>query len=274
MKKQLLLIPLLAAFLLTGITQAQTNVPIKKSKKNYSNNLFIDLGGNYSSFQDVKYSDVHYAGAGLNFNIGYNKSNENYFWETALKLNYSTESASTHNLGKAIVVNPTIYFKYLKPIKKNFKVGARLDLLDSYFRKIEELGNNGTYYINGHHLYGSVMHDYKLNDNWNLQSGLDLGLVSFMKESTSFGFSAPQTALEEGGFNYQSESLESPFGYKYFDWKYFGNNLNIKTSFFFQYKNRISLGYSWDMKRFANVKSYPVTTGMHNIIFRYNIIHK
>ena len=56
-----------------------------------------------------------------------------------------------------------------------------------------------------------------------LQGTADLGILSFMKESTSFGFSAPQSALENGEFNYQNEALESPFGYKYFDFKYLGN---------------------------------------------------
>ena len=102
----------------------------------------------------------------------------------------------------------------------------------------------------------------------------DLGLLSFMKEMASFAFSAPQNILEDGEFNYQNEDLSDPFGYDYFELKHIGNNLNIKTSFLFQYKERISIGYVWNIRHFANVKSYPVTTGMHNITFRYNIFHK
>ena len=95
-----------------------------------------------------------------------------------------------------------------------------------------------------------------------------------MKESTSFGFSAPQTGLENGDFNYQNEALSNPFGYKYFESKHIGNYLNIKTSFLFQYKERISIGYNWSIRNFSNTKTYPVTTAMHKVLFRYNIINK
>jgi hypothetical protein len=273
MNKQLLAISLLFLSII-GFAQTQTKIPTKQSNNPFVGNLFIGLGGDYTSFQDVKYSDVQYGGIGANLNIGYNRNKENYFWETAIELNYSIEGAKTHDNGMTTVINPIIYFKYLKPINQDFKVGARLDLIDFYLRRTQGLGNNGGYITNGHHLYGSVMHDYRLNEKWNLQSGLDLGLLSFSNESTGFAFSAPQNALENGEFNYQNESLSNPFAYKYFNWNYLGNSFSLKTSFLFQYKKRIAIGYFWDMKHFSNVKSYPVTTGRHNIIFRYNIIHK
>jgi hypothetical protein len=272
MKKQFLTI-LLMLFTILGNAQTKPDIPVKITKNNSTKNLFIGIGGNYSSYQDIKYSNVRYSGAGGVLTIGFNKSEDNYFWETAIEINVGAETGSTHGLTSTII-NPTIYFKYLKPIKKHFKIGARLDLLDFYLRNNKELGNNGSYIITGHHLYASLMHDYKINNKWNLQSSLDLGLLSFMRESTGFAFSAPQNALEEGEFDYQNNALSNPFGYQFFEWKYFGNNINIKTSFEFQYKNRLSIGYRWSMRHFADVKSYPVTIGNHNIIFKYNIIHK
>lgn len=271
--KKLFLVISFVLFTLVVCAQTEPDASADTTKSNSTKNLFIGIGGNYGSFQDVKYSNVQFAGIGGVFTVGYNQSKENYFWETAVEFNAGFEFGST-NGARSTVLNPTLYFKYLKPLNKNLKIGARLDLLDFYLRNNQGLGNNGSYIITGHNLYGSVMYDYRINEKWNLQSGLDLGLLSFMRESTGFAYSAPQNALEDGKFDFQNSALSTPFGYQFFEWKYFGNNLMIKTSFVFQYKDRISIGYNWSLRHFANVKSYPVTIGAHNITFKYNIIHK
>ncbi|MBT3207976.1 MAG: hypothetical protein HN704_09715 [Bacteroidetes bacterium] len=262
MKKQILLVSVLVLCFLNGNTQTD---PI--SNNALAKNLFIGIGGVYSSFQDVKYSNVRQGGIGGLFEIGYSNKNEKRFWETGLYVSLSFEKAATHNSEKTNALNPYAYFKYLKPIKNSdFLIGGRIDILDFDLRVNDALGNNGHYYTNGSYLFGSVMHNKQLNDNWNLQSSLDIGLLSFMKESTSFAFSAPQNGLEDGEFNYQNKELESPFGFKYFEFKPIGKIINIKTSFLFQYKERISIGYFWQMKRFSTLKSYPTTKGTHNRI--------
>lgn len=63
---------------------------------------------------------------------------------------------STQESTIATVINSIIYFKYLRKINENISIGRRIDLIDFYFRKTLGLGNNGTNYINGHHLYGSI----------------------------------------------------------------------------------------------------------------------
>ncbi len=265
---------LFAVLLLCG------NTAFSQSSKEYeqqsvnSKKMFISVGRSVSNFQDIKYSSVSYNGGGLNVGLGFNKKTDTKFMEIGLIFMSSTENAKTHTSGKTSVLNPTLYFKYLKPLNKNISVGGRIDVMDFYLRSIEGLGNNGSYILTGHHLYGSIIYNKTINDKWAFQGSADLGLFSFMRESTSFAFSAPQNALEKGDFNYQNETLESPFGYKYFDFKYLGNNLNLKTELLMHYKKRISVGYKWNMRRFANVKSYPVTVGIHHLVFRYNIINR
>ncbi len=256
------------------------NTVFSQSLKEYeqqsvnSKKLFIDLGRSVSNFQDIKYSSVSYNGGGLNFGLGFNKKTQNKFMEFGLTFMSSTENAKTHTSGKTSVLNPILYFKYLKPLNKHLSVGGRIDLMDFYLRSIEGLGNNGSYVITGHHFYGSIIYNTTINNKWDFQGNADLGLFSFMRESTSFAFSSPQNALEDGDFNYQNEALESPLGYKYFDFKYLGNILNLKTELLLHYKKRFSIGYKWNMKRFANVKSYPVTIGIHHFVLRYNIINR
>ncbi len=261
--------------IVTMSMNSQNNtIPSKYSRTNSNNKLYLSLGLNSSSFQDVKYSSVRYSGIGGLFNIGYSSENDKRFWETALTVNLNLEAANTHSNGSSVVVHPILFFKYLKPIKENLKVGARIDMLDFYLRKITGLGNNGNYILNGHNLYGSIQYNYQLNSNWNLIGEFDLGLLSFKNESISFAFSAPQTALDAGEFNYQDGAISNPFGYKYFKLRHIANNLNLKTAFLFQYKKRISVGYFWSMDRFSTVKNYPTTKGLHNLVFRYNILNK
>lgn len=257
-----------------GKAQLQKNSENENKQNPTTKNMFIEIGCNYSNYQDLKFSKVQYSGIGSNFSLGYNKKSTKHFWEVAMNINFSKEKASTHNSGKSTVINPSIYFKYLKPLNKNFLIGSRIDLIDFYYRDTKGLGNNSNYYINGSHLYASLIYNKKINENWNLQSSLDLGLLSFMKESTSFAFSAPQNALEDGEFSYQNEKLESHFGFKYFEFKNITNNINLKTNFLFQYKKHFAIGYSWNIRHFANVKSYPLTTGIHSISFRYNFVKK
>tara|TARA_B110000977_G_C10993063_1_gene460712 strand:- start:380 stop:1201 length:822 start_codon:yes stop_codon:yes gene_type:complete len=272
--KHIYLILLLLSISNIGRAQSNDSSETNDTPPPPTKNLFINFGGTYSSFQDIKFSNTKYAGKGFNAGFGFNKTTTKSFWESSLNFNCSKENANTHSSGPALVINANIYFKYLRPLKNNFLIGGRVDAIDFYFRKVEGLGNNSVYYINSHHLYGSLIHHKKINENWNLESSVDLGLLSFMKELTSFGFSAPQNALEDGEFTYQNDALSNPFGYKYFEWKHIANNINIKTAFLFKYKERISVGYSWNLRHFSNLKSYPVTTGLHNITFRYNIIHK
>jgi len=264
--KKIILLTVIGLWTLNGYSQTDS---INNSKQ-----LYVGSGISYSNFQDVRYSNVQYSGIGTGLEIGYKNQNNKRLWGVALTFNYNSEKAETHDMGKTLVLNPNVSFNYLKPINNNFLIGGRIDLFDFYYRNTEGLGNNSNYYINAHHLYGSLIYNKNLKKEWNLEASIDLGLFSFMKESTSFGFSAPQKPLENGEFNYQNSKLSNPFGYKYFESKYIGNHLNLKTSIILQYKKRISIGYTWRVRHFATTKSYPVTTGIHNFIIRYNIINK
>ena len=87
---------------------------IEKTKK-----FYIGLGGSFGTFQDVKYSNVSYNGAGKSFEIGYTKMNNKRFIEINLGVLFSTEHARTYTEGTTKILNPTLNIKYLKMINEN-----------------------------------------------------------------------------------------------------------------------------------------------------------
>lgn len=231
--------------------------------------FFVDLGGAYTTFQDTKFSDVSYGGIGLAFAFGFQKESPKATWSGGLAINFSKENSNTHNQGAVTVVHPKFYSRYLKKINENLSIGAHWDILGMYYRSIEGLQNNGNYYITSSDLFAAAT--YQMGK---FKFGLDLGLFSFQKESTGFAFSAPQNGLENGDFDYQDEKLDDPFGFNYFVFKPIWQQLNIRTSITYQWKERLSVGYRWSARHFAEVENRPVTIGTHQIVVRYNLTHK
>jgi len=267
MNKQIT-IALVLTILLTVNLYGQENQKIDLKQSNFS----ISLGGVLTSFQDVKYSNVHYNGIGTNFSFGYEKIKKNYF-STNLNLIYSNEKAKTHNFGKTTVLNGIIDVSYLRLIlkKENQKlyVGAKWDVLDLYYRLTENLGNNGFFFTSGSNLKLASLYERTISDKLKLRAGFNFQLFSFMKESTGFGFSAPQDALEDGEFSYQNEKLEAPFGFKYYTFESFTKYLNIDTKIEVHYKKRWVLVYKWNMQRSNKVKNYPMTRGYSALSVQY-----
>lgn len=245
------------------------NVQAQDSKQ-----FFIGLGGNNTSFQDLKYSKVHYTGLGGTFELGFQKNKTQSIWGYGLTFPVSFENAATHENGQVTGFNPRIHTHYLQQIKDKLWIGGRWDILDFNLRNTKGLGNNSLYYIVGSNLYASGQYQIPLKGQMKLNIGLDLGLLTYFKESTSFAFSAPQNGLEDGEFDYQNEALENPFGLKYYVFRPLGKNIDIRTIFDLQVNERWSVVYQWNMRRFAEVKGFPVTRGSHLLTFRYNISYK
>lgn len=244
----------------------------KKQDSIKKNSLTIGLGGILTSFQDIKYSDIRYSGIGTNLSFGYERNNKNFF-NTNLNLIYSGENAKTHNFGKTHVLNVVIDASYLKPIIKKEKhkiyLGAKWDVLDAYFRGTESLDNNSIYYIFGSNLKISSFYERTISDNIYIRAEFNFQLLSFMKESTSFAFSAPQDVLEDGEFSYQNDKLEHPFGFKYYTFEPFTKYLNTGTQVEMHYKKRWIFSYKWNMQRSNKVKNYPLTRGYSSLSVKY-----
>jgi len=275
MTKTIILLFLLFSSQFIVYAKSITDLENEGKQKNITRNWFIEAGGVYSSFQDIKFSDVQYSGFGAAIKLGLNREKENsYLWEAAFNFRYSSENASTHNNGKTTVIYPTIYFKYLRVLNDHFLIGGRVDLLDLDMRVLTNLQNNSTYYMASNLLYGSTIYKRSINSNWNFSASLDLALIGLSKESTSFAMNYNQTRIEKGEVDYQEETMGEPYPYKFWKFSHIGNHLNLITEFYFHYKTRLSAGYKWEMRHWATVPSYPTTIGAHSIVFRYNFAHK
>ena len=238
-----------------------------------SKTFYLGLGGSSSSFQDLKYSSLRYGGAGGSLEIHFQKSTEKAIWNTGLTTTVNQEKTSLFTNGKALVVYPKIHFSYLRKINDQLYIGGKWDIMEMYFRQISGLGNNGIYYNTGSYLSASGL--YQLNVGAKkLNIGLDLGILGYFKESTSFTFSASQNILENGNFDYQDGALSNPFGFKYFVIRPTWAHFRLSTKLDYQLNRRFSVGYQWHMRRFAEVKNYPVTAGANTISLRYHFMNK
>jgi len=256
MKKLLFSVTLLFMGLMTSFSQT-------------TKSFFAELGGTYSTFQDVKFSAVSYGGVGATLKFGWQRDYPNALWNAGLDIGYGNESPNTHGATKSTVIHPKLFGRYLRKINDQWAVGGHWDILGLNIRNTEGLDNNGTWYLTHSDLFASGTYQ-----RGKFNFGLDLGLLTFFKERTSFAFSAPQKGLEDGDFDYQDEALDSPFGFKYFSLNALFNHLNLRTKITYQFNDRLSVGYQWQVRHFAVVENYPVTMGNHQVLVRYNIIHK
>jgi hypothetical protein len=259
------------------IVQAQSNdsLETEKTKKEIAINWFAETGGVYSDFQDIKFSDVRYSGIGAVLNLGYNRTKTNkYFMEAALRFLYSKENAHTHDNGGTTILYSAIYFKYLRQLNEHFLLGARVDVFDLNMRIGLNLQNNSAQYLASNNLYAALIYKRPINEHWKFSGSIDLALIGMQKDMPSFAMNYNQKRLENGEIDYQDANLGEPYPYHYWEFSHIFNNLNLKTALNFHYKSRISLAYNWEIRRWATIKSYPTTIGIHSIVFRYNFVHK
>lgn len=231
--------------------------------------FYLELGGGLTDFQDIKYSNVVYSGMSGIFNIGIERERMNHLWNAGLMITGGKESASTHERGSTIAVNPKFYFRYMRKINDQLAIGGHWDILGLGIRGNRELGNNGIYYLGSSDLL--IASTYQIGK---FNFGLDLGVLFYIKEGTSFAFSAPQNGLEDGEFNYQNEKLEHPLGFKYYQLRFLTQHLNLRTNITYQLNDRFRITYRWSTRHFSEVKNYPVTMGSHHVSIRWNLKHK
>jgi len=261
MKNFLLLITSL--FFLNSI-DAQDTIPSKVFTLNFG------LGGALTSFQDTKFSDVHYSGVGIASTIEFTWQKKGIL-STGIESVLSSENPKTFDHGKTNVYQGLIYAKYLYPIKKtdnyNLYIGAKIDAYDFYLRKDKQLTNNSNYFIQSSNFKVATMYQRKLNDKWFLKADLGFQFFSLLSENMSFGYSVNQRTIENGNYNYDSTTTKmyfTPF------WEY----LNLETTIRFHYKKNWTFSYLWRMQQSYLVDGYPMTKGYSAITASFNIINR
>lgn len=258
-------------FLFLGIVklEAQETELIKKVDHT---GFFFTLGGDYSNFQDLKYSAVQLQGIGAAFGLGWHKMTEKQAWEASLQYYGSTQSTTLNNFVDANAYNVNLKVSWLKNLKENaplkIYVGGAIDS-DFHFRQDGELGNNSTGYLQGNTLSARGLLRKRLNSKWEASYSLAIGLFTFAKESVGFAFSAPQEYLESGEFDYlgSSEAL-NPFRRMQFEsiGKY--TRLESKVTL---HRGKWGLGYTWNLSKYRQIKNYEVTTAAHRVTATFTL---
>jgi len=250
-----------------------TDAAARVGLKGITMNFYTSIGLGYHDFQDNKYSAVTYGGARAALAFGMERSNPNARWQLGFDLHGGLTSGNTHGQS-GFIINPTIHFRYLKKLNDQIEIGGRWDIFDVFINKINGLGNNSIYALSSSNLYASGTYNKSFNEGRKLIAGLDLGLLSFNRENTSFAFSTPQNLLDNGSFNYQDPAAESPFGLKYFELEPLWKFVNLRTSISWQTKGRSSFVYEWSVRSVAETNGYRATIGTHIVKYRLNLISK
>lgn len=246
---------------------------------------YFQLNGVHTSFQDIKYSAVRFNGYGIGFEVGRKVAVEKKKFNYGLSFSYSNSKPSTYELNPDVIeifgkvgvareFRPSLYFKYDKILNYHFSVGGRVDVIDGYLRLTREGSNNKVFYNLGSSLFARGSYRFKISENLKVESNLEFGLIGFTRESTGFAFNAPQVVTESGSFDYQDNAVLNPFGLKYYQLRPFWNfgNVNIITSI--KFKSRWALSYQWHMRKYATIKGYSTTIGIHNLGVKFNFISK
>ena len=231
----------------------------------------ITAGGALSSFQDLKYSDVHWTGGGI-------ASGMSFLWQkkgihgAGIETVYGIENPKTfEGIGKTKIYRGQIYYYYVHPVKHRENcqlfLGGKIDAMEVDWRIVDGLSNNASYLIFGTNFKLFSNYQRKINDKWQLDAQLGFQLFAFMEDGNSFAYPAPQQLLEKGDYTYDQERLPvyfTPF------WDF----MNIEASFRFSYGKRWVFSYLWRMQQSYIVDNYRLTTGYSAVTVSFKLISK
>ncbi len=234
-----------------------------------TNSIYFGAGTGLSSHQDTKYSDNRYGGGGATVELGWQRNSATSRLGLGLFIVGTNESPATHQRTSALTGNAALQLSYLRAVNDRFFVGGRWDMANLGLKKFKDLGNNGLYGLMSSNLLASGRYEYG-----KFSFGMDLGVLSYLKETFSFAFSAPQNALEDGAFQYQNEALANPLSLKYGSWHSGFSHFQIGTNARWQFAKRFSLGYRWEMRRFSEVEHRPVTIGFNAVTLRWEFVQR
>lgn len=265
-------ITLLASIFLVTQGYAQETSPRQKHVEHS-----FELSGVKTSFQDVKFSNVRYNGIGAGFKYERFAETDTREIRMGISFNYAKSKPSTFqsdDFGTSTVFSPTIFFSYAYKLNEKFSVGGQLNLLEGFLRNTTGAGNNSIYYNSGTHLFAHGTYKHVINDEITLRGTLNYGLFGFMRESTGFAFSSPQSVTGNGAFDYQNSAVSNPFGIRFYEARPFWKMGNIQTRIEMNYKKRWTLAYTWSFRRFSTIKGYPTTSGLHTLGVKFDFIDK
>ena len=232
--------------------------------------FFITTGGAFGTHQNQTFSQSSLSGGGIYFAIGGEKQAKNLFrWQLDIPVQFYTINELDPT--QSTIVDPSLSFTWMKGIKKDganrLYVGGELEGSVLY-RNSSKLGNNGNSILYNNTLSAAARMERPLGKKWRLGLEASIGLLSWVKASDGFAFSASQEFLENGEFNY----LEDPTDqlYKYGELATIGKFNRFKTDIsLFQDgdKARWGMKYNWHLKAYQPFTNGQMVQGTHGLKF-------
>ena len=235
--------------------------------------IYLGMGGMYSSFQDTRFSDIQFNKLTLIPEIGFSIISENNYWHMnayayAFNEKFPNEDTITYSR-----LGYNVRFGYLRILSPTHYIGLNWDIVDYSKRTTGFLDNGSDSYKLSSDIYVSGKYLWDMNENWQLRFGLDYGIFTFVNIEPSFGANFQQNIIDNGQVTFVDEETKRPWKLQNMAFSGFWEQFNIRTSIQVDYKKKFALRYSWDLRRFADIKDYPVTDARHQLTLIFNIVN-
>lgn len=205
--------------------------------------------------------------------LGYSRITEKSYFSANTYFFFSQNSFPNVDTISSTKLAYKVNIAYLRNVKPSFYLGVNWDILDYYKRNTELLDNAADAYKLSSDFYISGKYLWDLSQDWQFNFGLSYGLFSFINTEPSFSANFQQNIIDNGEVTFIDSDTKSPFKLRNMALYGFWNELNIQTSIELNFRRRLGLSYSWDLKTYADTKKYPVTDARHILTLRYLFIN-
>lgn len=170
--------------------------------------FFITTGGAFGTHQNQTFAQSALSGGGIDFAIGGEKQAKNLFrWQLSVPVQFYTINELDPT--QSTIVDPSLSFTWMKGLRtegaNRLYVGGEIEGSILY-RNSSNLGNNGNSLLYNNTIAATTRLERPLGKKWRMGLEASIGLISWVKASGGFAFSASQDFLANGEFNY----LEDP----------------------------------------------------------------
>lgn len=230
-------------------------------------------GGIINSFQDTRFSDIVFNKTSVKPEISFTRVSEKDYWLANASGYLFEDSFPDYDKVKISTAGYNVKVGYLRNVKPAFFLGTTWDIIDYIQRDNSELGNNSNFFKMSSDMFVSGRYQYVIINDWNLEGGIDYGLLSFLNSAPSFTTNFPQNVVDDGEVSFLDTDSRDPYNLHNMETKVFWNHFYLRTQIEVSYKRRFSLAYNWDVRSYSDHKGYPITNAMHSLMLRYHFVN-
>jgi hypothetical protein len=236
--------------------------------------VYTGLGSTINHFQNARFSDIRFLDPGFALEFGFEMENSVYTLESGVSVMglISTHPATSLHNYSGLWLN--VSTGYYRSFGRSWKWGGGWNLFDYTIYDTPDLVNSSNTFISASDWFVGSRYNLNLNDDFSLSMGGDLGLISVVKVAPSFTANFQQKVVDDGLVSYTDYKARQPIGFANLDPMILGQQVLVKTIFDLRFRKRFSLAYMWRMRMIREIKSYPVTQGLHRITLRWHFISK